>query len=116
MSFTNPAFILSALAATIFTVAGVITLKFPPRKINWIYGYRTSSSMKSQEKWDFAQHYSAKEMIRFGVILFLISLLILFFTPEQSIGSAIIGPVFLVIFIIALLARTERAIKKKFNT
>ncbi|PWB20750.1 hypothetical protein DCO46_20195 [Flavobacterium sp. HTF] len=32
---------------------------FPPKSINSFYGYRTSNSMKSQAKWDFAQKFSA---------------------------------------------------------
>ena len=39
----------------------------PPKKINGLYGYRTTRSRKSQEAWDFAQRYSAKLMTMFGL-------------------------------------------------
>lgn len=113
MSFSNPAFIVQLLTGTIFIVAGMIMLKWPPKKINWIYGYRTMSSMKSQDRWDFAQQYSAKEMIRFGTIQLMISLLSLFFNPKEGIGT-VISLGLLIAFTLVLIAKTERAIKEKF--
>ena len=52
------------LGGLIFLIAGYIQHRFPPKKINHLYGYRTSASMKSQESWDFAQEYSAKKVIK----------------------------------------------------
>ena len=46
---------------------------WPPKKINEIYGYRTTRSMKSQAVWDFAQKYSAKLMTAFGIVLLAVS-------------------------------------------
>ena len=46
---------------------------WPPKKINEIYGYRTTRSMKSQAAWDFAQKYSAKLMTAFGIVLLAVS-------------------------------------------
>ena len=83
--------------------------KFPPKKINSFYGYRTLNSMKSQQAWDFSQKYSAKEMIKSGIILALFSLLGLAF-PANS-ASLIISVALIVIAAILLIVRTERAIK-----
>ena len=115
MSFSNPAFIVQLLTGTIFIVAGMIMLKWPPKKINWIYGYRTMSSMKSQDRWDLAQRYSAKEMIRFGTIQLLISLISLFFNPNEGIG-VVMGLGLFITFTIVLIVKTERAIKEKFSS
>ena len=51
----------------ILTVVGVVFWMYPPKKINGLYGYRTTRSCKSQEAWDFAQRYSAKLMTIFGL-------------------------------------------------
>lgn len=51
----------------IFTLAGGIQYRFPPKKINHFYGYRTPASQRSKEAWDFAQVYSAQLMIRLGL-------------------------------------------------
>ena len=57
----------------LFILAGAILYVFPPKKINGLYGYRTGSSMKNQQKWDFAQKYSSKIMMLTGLIFTLIS-------------------------------------------
>ena len=49
------------------TVVGIVFWMCPPKKINGLYGYRTTRSRKSQEAWDFAQRYSAKLMTMFGL-------------------------------------------------
>lgn len=46
----------------------------PPKKINSIYGYRTKRSMKNSQTWEFAHEHCGWLWIRFGVVLFLISL------------------------------------------
>jgi uncharacterized membrane protein len=97
----------------IFFVIGVIFYFFPPKKINYIYGYRTSTSMESQEKWDFSQKYSAIKMIQGSFFLFAVSGLGLLFslTPNQQV---IIGIAALIIHIIGMFYLTEKAIKKQF--
>lgn len=46
----------------------IIFIKFPPKKINNIYGYRTKNSMKSQEMWDYANTTFAKNFLYIGII------------------------------------------------
>lgn len=40
--------------------------KHPPKKINWIYGYRTKRSTASQAAWDFAHRYCSGLWLRLG--------------------------------------------------
>ncbi|MFN3872804.1 MAG: SdpI family protein [Ignavibacterium sp.] len=65
----NPGFIILLLCGIIFLIAGLIQSKYPPKKINSLYGYRTISSMRSKEAWDFAQKYSAKISIWAGLLM-----------------------------------------------
>ncbi len=106
--------LIPAITGPIFIITGFILLKFPPRKINGMYGYRTSSSMKNQERWDFAQVYSAKEMIKLGGILMLSSLLGLLFEPNEKI-SILVELGLLIILVVLLITRVERAIQKHFE-
>jgi uncharacterized membrane protein len=55
------------ISTLILTVGGVVFWMYPPKKINGLYGYRTTRSCKSQEAWDFAQRYSAKLITMFGL-------------------------------------------------
>lgn len=95
-------------------LAGFIMLKFPPKKINGLYGYRTSNSMKNQKSWDFAQIYSAKEIIKIGVINILLSSMGFIFNPTET-TSFTIGIAVLVMSISFLLFRVENAIQRNFN-
>ena len=101
------------LGGLIFLIAGYIQHRFPPKKINHLYGYRTSASMKSQESWDFAQQYSAKKMMKMSnyiITLGLLSWIVDLQTPWSD-GIAItivtVGP-------IIMLFKVESELKKSF--
>ncbi len=114
----NPLFLIPLTTGLIFVVTGFVMLKFPPKKINYFYGYRTANSMKNQARWDFAQTYSAKEMIKYGWVLLLISLVGIIFQPEKGaetlIGTGVMIFIFMVI-VIALIMKVEKEIKNKFG-
>tara|TARA_B100000378_G_scaffold244089_1_gene214260 strand:+ start:128 stop:481 length:354 start_codon:yes stop_codon:yes gene_type:complete len=110
----NHLFIICFGFGIISIVAGLIMRKFPPKKINALYGYRTSSSMKNQKRWDFAQIYSSAEMIKIGFLNIVISFIgFIYFLTE--ITSMILGLTIMILSIIVLLFRVENAIKKKFK-
>lgn len=112
--FENLLFIIPLSMGIVFSLAGLITLKFPPQKINSLYGYRTPSSMKSDERWSFAQSYSSKEMIKLGLILSACSLFG-FLTTFDNFTNMIIDLILMIIMVIILLLRVEKAIKNKFD-
>lgn len=98
----------------VFVVAGFLMFKFPPKKINAWYGYRTTASMKNQERWRFAQTYAAKQMMKGGVVLMLLSLVGLAFEPNRD-NHFIIGLILLLGVIASLFLSVERAIQKQFS-
>lgn len=114
MPFDNALFTIPLLTGVIFLMVGLIMMKFPPKKINGLYGYRTRSSMKDKERWDFAQSYSAKEFIKLGLLLALSGLLGLLFHPNESIAT-FIGLSLMATAVIILIVRVEKAIKKRFG-
>ena len=59
--------------ALILLVVGIVFRMYPPKKINGLYGYRTTRSRKSQEAWDFAQRYSAKLITMFGLAALIVA-------------------------------------------
>lgn len=89
MEYINYLMSVGFLTGIIFIIVGIITLKFPPKKINHLYGYRTPNSMKSQSRWDVAQLYSSKLMIIIGIVLFSISMILQFTVIEFHIITAI---------------------------
>lgn len=113
-SWTNPWVIILVATGLVTAIFGYIFLKYPPKKINWFYGYRTTSSMKSQERWDFAQGYSAREMIRTGLYMIPAGLLGGWLELKPSVSAFFSIPVTLLFFGI-MLFRTERALRERFG-
>lgn len=114
MFFSNPLFIISGFTGLVFAISGIVSLKYPPKGINQLYGYRTKSSMKNIDRWNFAQKYSSIEAIKLGSILALSGLIGLFFNPAP-IWAIIFSLVSLLLLVTLLFMRVERAIKKKFD-
>lgn len=98
----------------LFLICGFIFFKFPPKKINSFYGYRTPRSMKSQERWDFAQDYAAKEMMNLGFFLGLMSFMGKFFEMDAN-TRLWVGIAMMIFTAIVLLLRVEKAINEKFR-
>ena len=98
------------LVGLAFSVAAFVTMKFPPKKINGIYGYRTSRSMKSQENWDIAQRYSSRLMLKQGLVMLAIGgMLIALPIPDEV--SSVISVSLLIISVIVLFVQTEKKLK-----
>ncbi|WP_168026806.1 SdpI family protein [Ignavibacterium album] len=111
----NVGFIILGLCGLIFLIAGLIQIKFPPKKINSLYGYRTSSSMQSEAAWNFAQIYSAKLSIKVGIIMIAFafaSLLFHVFSNDNQVWISLI-----IIFTLTgiLIFSTEKKLKEKFG-
>ncbi|MDD7794467.1 SdpI family protein [Clostridium sp. 'White wine YQ'] len=64
------------VVSIIFIIGGLIFKAFPPKKINSVYGHRTSFSMKNQDTWDEAQRYSAISLITLGFTLLIIAFIL----------------------------------------
>jgi uncharacterized membrane protein len=105
--------IMPFLLGIVFTSIALIMVKFPPKKINQLYGYRTPRSMKNQESWDFTQQYSSIKMIKGGLFLFFFSFLKIVIPFSESV-ELILGFGSLLLVIIYFIVSTEKAIKKKF--
>lgn len=110
------------LIGIIFMLAGCIQKRFPPKKINALYGYRMPSSMKNQETWDEANHYAARYMARTGGVLLLLGTVI---TAVLSVINLehetfmLINAMLLIPsaigFSVALIVSTEKHLSRKFD-
>lgn len=113
MDIIDNLLIVPLLAGASFILGGILMKAFPPKNVNGFYGYRTPNSMESKEKWDFAQKYSTKEMIQIGGIMILLSFLGLFLNPADDYGLYL-GLALMIILIVILFIRVEKAINNKF--
>lgn len=110
----DPFFVVLVITGGAFFLIGLLQRVFPPKKINRFYGYRTSSSMKDQERWNFAQQYAAKEMMKIGVFFAAVSLLGIVIKVPAELASGV-GILLVISGIIVLAIRVESAIKNKFG-
>ena len=105
--------IISLLTGIVLLIMSFIMYKFPPKKINIFYGYRTPASMQNQQTWDFAQKDSASRMFSLGGIMIITAFLNLFVKISQGI-STIIGVALMISGLFVAVFLTEKAIKRNF--
>ena len=102
------------LCGAIFIIAAAVLYLFPPKKINFIYGYRTGSSMKSQERWDFAQKYGARQLAIGGALMVVVSFIGKVITiPDAS--QNVTGILITLAAVAYVFLTTEKAIKNRFK-
>ena len=110
--------LLNLLIPLMMIVFGWIFIKKTPKKINGIYGYRTTMSMKNQDTWDFAHQYCGKLWFRLGWIMLFLSVVIMLLVldKEDSIGTW--GSILCMVqcfVIVGTIFPTERALKNTFD-
>jgi len=102
------------LTGAIFIIAAAVVYLFPPKKINIFYGYRTAASMKSQERWDFAQKYGARQLAIGGVLMVLVSFTGKIVAVHEA-SQTVTGILITLAAVAYIFITTERAIKNRFN-
>jgi len=108
--------VIAALTGFILMIAGIILSTFPPKKINRWYGYRSVSSMKTNERWEFAQIYSGREMKKSGIMLLFFTIPVWFMNFNINEGAgALIGIIIMIALALIPIIKTEIALKKKFG-
>lgn len=96
-------------------IFGVLWKNHPPQTINWMYGYRSSMSMKNQETWKFAHIHNAMIWRWCGIVWLVVSVALMFiFKNDYETISTWINLVGLAIIILSLIP-TEIALRKRFD-
>jgi uncharacterized membrane protein len=92
---------------------GCLLKKFPPKKINHLYGYRTQRSMKNQSTWEAANTYSTLVFFKVSLYSFLIPVALYFLYPKLNVLITIITNTLLLLYV---LYATEKDLKTRFDT
>ena len=114
MDFSSDLFILLISVGPILIVVGYLMLKFPPRSMNSIIGYRTKQAKSSLDKWNFAQTYSAVQLIKSGIIGASIAVGVMMPGLDEF-KNVYVGLFFVLVLVIYPVYKTEKAIKQKFG-
>lgn len=90
-----------------------------PKEINFVFGYRTSMSVKNKDTWQFAHSYCGKLWFRIGLILLPVSIIPLLFVINGNMNTvAIVGGIVCAVQVIVLLCSiipVEKALKRTFD-
>lgn len=118
INLENPITYILGSTGALFGIFGLILYYFPPKSINYIYGYRTLRSMKDQETWDYAQKLAGKWMTTVGIAFLIIALIAaLIVTKRLSLPVGLVLPLSTLIGgCILMFIKVERKLKEKFDT
>ena len=92
---------------------GWLLKKFPPKKINHLYGYRTQRSMKNQSTWEAANTYSTLVFFKVSLYGFFIPVALYFLYPQLNVLITIITNTLLLLYV---LYATEKYLKSRFDS
>ena len=68
----------------LLVILGVIYATYPPKKINYIYGYRTKRTMANQKVWDYANKIGARMITQVGFLTTAIGLIVYWLYPGET--------------------------------
>ena len=112
-------FLTGLLVPLIMIAAGWFMHKHPPKEINWVIGYRTARSMRSQDAWMFAQKKIGVLWEKAGVVSLIASALIQIPFMLLSVEAHSVAMLVLLLGQMAALLMTilpvERALQKEYG-
>jgi uncharacterized membrane protein len=84
----------ATITSFVFLVGGLLWRRFPPKKINFWYGYRTRRSMANQEIWEYANDLGARMFLYLGAVELIIGLGAYFLYPDYAPTIALLAMLF----------------------
>lgn len=107
------------LIPAIMIVFGKLFERSAPKKINFIFGYRTDMSMKNKDTWEFAHNHIGKLWFRLGLLLVPVTVIPMLFVIGGSEGIvATVGLIVNFVNLIALVVPiffTEKELNRVFD-
>lgn len=90
----------------------VIFWKFPPKKINNIYGYRTFKAMQNEDIWKFANSTFNTNFLMYAGISFLAALILDTISAQELTWQPM---VLVMLSLLVSIIKTERALNDTFT-
>lgn len=53
-------------------IISILWIVYPPKNRNYIYGYRTSTSLKNNENWHYANFIASRTLLTLSIVIILI--------------------------------------------
>lgn len=119
MGFWIFIFIMLLIIPLTMILFGRYFIKSVPKKINDVFGYRTTMSMKNMDTWTFAHTHCGKLWYNLGRILLPITTLPMLFVIGKGVDEvgyfSLIFNVIQISCLVGSIFPTERALKKTFD-
>tara|TARA_B110000240_G_C13256690_1_gene349819 strand:- start:282 stop:626 length:345 start_codon:yes stop_codon:yes gene_type:complete len=90
----------------------IIFWKFPPKKINNLYGYRTFKAMQNKDIWNFANTTFNKSLLMYAGFSFIAAMLLVNFSAKVLTWEPM---VLAILSILVSIIKTERALSDNFT-
>ena len=107
------------LIPVIMLGAGKLFSKNTPKDINWIFGYRTTMSMKNEDTWYFAHRVAGTFWWKWGWITLAITVVaMLLILNKSNEVISVVGCIVMfaqMIPLIAVIPHTEKALRNTFD-
>lgn len=110
----NPLALITLLTGSVFIMAGALLRFFPPKKVNSLYGYRTTTSMRNAETWQLANRFAGRLMMQTGLLLAAVGALT-FVLPVSPVTGLAAGIGMVVLTVFLQFHFTEKHLKKHFD-
>ena len=121
MNFWIFMLVMNLLIPLVMIIFGRVFEKKPPKIgiSKFAFGYRSIMSMRNADTWEYANRFFGKLWFRFGIVLGLISIIVLFFyigKDKDTVGFAglIISYVQMAVMLIPVIP-TEISLRKRFD-
>lgn len=112
-------FFTTLLVPVIVIIAGIFLDKKTPKKINHILGYRTVTSMKNPDTWNFGNKYCGKLWQKMGTVMLIVSLILVLIASilGENVLLCCVSLIITiqVVAIILSIFIVEKALKEKFD-
>ncbi len=82
---------------------------FPPKKINYIYGYRTNRTMLNDDIWNFANSLFCVTLLKYSGIGLLVMILMIF--VNEPLMSSWLPMAFMIFTLLIAIISVEKKIK-----
>ena len=106
-------FLLNTIPAIAILIVGLLWKRFPPKNINYLYGYRTRRSMKNQQTWDYANKIGPNMIIKTGIFLFFIAVFSFWYFETET--AVIISVIAMVVGLTGGVILCEMKLAKHFD-
>ncbi|HRN94708.1 MAG: SdpI family protein [Chitinophagales bacterium] len=101
------------LLNVILLIVSFLYWLFPPKKVNWFYGYRTPTTMRSDAVFELSNKIASRYFLLCVLACSVVSAL-LYFLFHDKVNEYVYYAVVL-LFIVVAIALTEREIKKQIK-